>query len=1054
APNWPGGYSLAFEPALVLASGVLAALGVIGLVIFPRPWRAPLVASAVLGVVCLTIAHASPLESPLAGPVQGLLDGGFALLRNVSKADPMLRLPLCLGIGALFARVLARREARRTSTRTALVAVMVALVLGMAQPALAMNQRTPGWSKVPDYWSQAADYLDKASGEQRAWIVPGSGFGLQTWGWTMDEPFQAVARTPWVSRSQVPLTPPTTIRILSQLEQFLESGSGSPNLGLALGRMGIGYVLVRNDLDETASDTTTSNLVAIALARSRGVERVANFGSLDFGPAIEIYKVTSAEVAPPLAVRPLSKAVTAASASSDVTNAVIEGLIDPGQPAIVQGDEGWDSPAGIVGDSYRDRERNFGRVHEGEGAVRSAGEPRHGGRVVPDYPANAASRPVEAAYDGDAYVTASSSQAWTNRLGRVAAEAAPYAAVDGDTDTGWRSDYFTRARDQWLEVRWPIPHAIGKVQIRTPVDDDRYATVTRWRVTAGKRVARATVNPFTGLATADLTGTSSRRLRIAVDKVSGLDQRPITILDVRSEATPIRRSLVLPQLKLTDHPSFVFSAQPETRACIATLLGPDCSESRKAVSEESSGIDRTFEVPASGEWSLSGTAVSRSRPGTDVLLNPLGSRVVLHASSQWLSDPAVSVRLAYDGATTTSWIADPRDASPVLTVDFDQPRTINRIAVGGPAAPAIAPTRAVLRARSGAVRRVELGEFGQFKPMRTRHLTITFTNPTRGSSPIGVSELYLPPVNVATPLDGGDVTGSVCGLGPVLFVDGRRYDTAVRGFIGDVVSAGPLHFESCSGPVELAPGTHRFRLGSTEQFQPVTTLLRSQQQPAATESPSRSLGEVSGPPTREETTVGAGAESILSTTRNVNRGWTATLDGKLLAPLISDGWAQAWRLPAGEGGKVVISYAPQRPYLISLYGGLGIAAVVFLLGLVMLFRTRLTPPRRIPVVVTRPQPRKRWLALVAVALPVSWVLGGIPALAGVVVGVVLRRPILLRWLALVCLVAAPAVAAWELRDGPQLRFDTADGLAGLGFVLALMSLAPALLRRRTPGLDP
>jgi arabinofuranan 3-O-arabinosyltransferase len=1045
APNWPAGYAFAYEPALVVASGVLAAAGVIGLVTLAPPWRAPLVVAATLGLVCLTIAHTGPLESPLGPFVQRLLDGGFALLRNVSKADPMLRLPLCLGMGGLFARLVARRQERRTRVRSALVVVLAALVLGMAQPAVAMELRTPGWTKVPDYWSQAADYLHDAPGRQQAWLVPGSGFGLQTWGWTFDEPFQAVARTPWVSRSQVPLTPPPTIRILSTLEHFLESGSGSPDLGAALGRLGIGYVVVRHDLDEAASDTTTSNLVAIALARSRGVERVATFGALDFGPAIEIYRVTSSAVAPALEVRPLSEVVTTASASSDVIDAVVGGLVGPRQPAVVQGDDGWDRPAEVVGDSFRDRERNFGRVHEGEGPVRASGEPRYGGRVVADYPANEESRPVRASYDDGAQVTASSSQAWTNGLGRVAPESAPYSAVDGDVDTGWQSAFYQRPRGQWLEVRWPRAHELGRVSIRTPVDDEGAAAVTRWRVAAGTRRVLTTVDPFTGLARVDLRGVSATRLRITVDRVRDDSARPVAVMELSSDATPIGRTLVLPRVALADRPSFVFSAQPETRACISTLLGPDCSQSRKAVSEESTGIDRTFEVPRGGSWSLSGTTVTRSRLATDALLNPLGSRVVLHASSQWLSDPAVSVRLAYDGASTTSWIADPRDGSPVLTVDFDRPRRIDRIAVGPPASPAVSPVSAVLRSRDGN-RRVELGEFGQFPPLTTNHLTITFTNRTRGVSPIGISELYLPPARIATPLDGGEVTGSVCGFGPVLRVDGRRYDTVVRGFIGDVVSAGPLHFESCSGPVRLGPGRHRVRLTSTEQFQPVTALLRAARTSTARGSstvPARArlLSEVTGSPTHQTMDVGAGPASILSTTRNTNRGWQATLNGKRLQTMVSDGWAQAWRLPAGSGGQLIITYGPQRAYLICLYAGLAVAGLVLLTALVLLPGTRLAPLRRVAVLEPTPWSRRRRLLGGVLALPVAWVLGGLPALAGVVVALVVRRPGWLRWLAFACLVAAPVVTAVQLLDGPRLRSDPADALAGAGFVLALATVA-------------
>ena len=41
-PTWPAAAELGYTPWLVLASGVLAAVGVIGLVTWAAPWRAPL----------------------------------------------------------------------------------------------------------------------------------------------------------------------------------------------------------------------------------------------------------------------------------------------------------------------------------------------------------------------------------------------------------------------------------------------------------------------------------------------------------------------------------------------------------------------------------------------------------------------------------------------------------------------------------------------------------------------------------------------------------------------------------------------------------------------------------------------------------------------------------------------------------------------------------------------------------------------------------------------------------------------------------------------------
>ena len=48
----------------------------------------------------------------------------------------------------------------------------------------------PGWSDLPGYWRQAAGWLEKQDRQARTLLVPGTGFGLYSWGRTVDEPIQ------------------------------------------------------------------------------------------------------------------------------------------------------------------------------------------------------------------------------------------------------------------------------------------------------------------------------------------------------------------------------------------------------------------------------------------------------------------------------------------------------------------------------------------------------------------------------------------------------------------------------------------------------------------------------------------------------------------------------------------------------------------------------------------------------------------------------------------------------------------------------------------------
>ena len=1052
-PSWPAAWSLNYEPALVAATGALAAVSVVGLAAFRSPWRAPLAAGALVGLVCLTVAHTSEpwLQSPVAGSVQSWLDHPFALLRNVAKIDPVLRLPLAVGLGAALAGLAdlaaahRRRRARRRAgaVRAALVAACL-LVVAAAEPVLALDTRTPGWDRVPSYWTQAARFLDDQPGQNAAWVVPGTGFGIQTWGWTMDEPMSMVGRSPWVTRSQVPLVDAETIRMLSSLEDVLDTGSGSARLGDTLRRIGLGYVVLRHDLDRDLADAVPSSVVSIALARSSGIRRVATFGSLGLGPAIEVFEVTGRDRSEhsDLRVLPASTARTVSSGPADVLTAVGSGLVDTDQAAVVSGDSGWSSPAQVVGDGYQLRERQFGRVHAAEGPVLAPDEPHQDLRRVENYPGSPTAQPVYADYHGIRYVDASTSQGYPDSFGPIRAEDAPYSAVDGDPKTGWTTSYLTRPLGQWLAVHYESARAFGTVTVHG--DPGRRATgVLAWRVSAGARSVVARADPLTGVARAYLGGARATSLRISVAKVGNDNRRAqVSVREITAAGLPASRSLVVPPVAGSDPTAYLFTSRPESRACVPTLVGPDCDPNRYRPAEEATGIDREVTFGRSASWTLSGTVVARADAATISLLDPFRAAVVMRASSTYLDDPTVSPRMAYDGTPTTSWIADPRDPAPRLVVDFDRPRRISRLSIARPASPAVAPATATLVA-GDQVRRIDLGGFGTFDPVVTDHVEITFANPTRGDDPIGVGDLRLGPGRLQEPLDGATPTGAVCGFGPNVYVDGHRYLTRVSGVMGDVSSSGPLALDLCNGPIPIGAGKHRVRIVSTAQFQPVRVVLTDR---AATEpssgTPVRALTVLDESSTSQRVRIGAGEASLLVSGRNWNDGWVATLDGTELPTQRIDGWAQGWRVPQGRGGVVHVEYRPQRPYLVGLVGGLVVAGLVLLAAAFLLVRSRLRPvigpePGRARRHRDRAGPRVLRSAAVTV---VGAVLGGLPGLVGCVLAVLPggRRGARLG-LAGVLVLAGALVTATDFQLHGEGRVPVAsDLLAGAGVVLALV----------------
>jgi arabinofuranan 3-O-arabinosyltransferase len=60
--------------------------------------------------------------------------------------------------------------------------------------------------------------------------------------------------------------------------------------------------------------------------------------------------------------------------------------------------------------------------------------------------------------------------------------------------------------------------------------------------------------------------------------------------------------------------------------------------------------------------------------------------------------------------------------------------------------------------------------------------------------------------------------------------------------------------------------------------------------------------------------IGPGGLAYLEVHQAANPGWTATLNGHLLTPVTLDGWQQAFVLPAGAGGTVVMTFIPAAGY--------------------------------------------------------------------------------------------------------------------------------------------
>ena len=145
-PVWTAGWELATRPGWSLVTTLVAAAGLAGLLLPGCPERRWLLGGVLLGAVLVSAAHTGVLTGPLAPSLQSALDGGLAPLRNVHKVDPVLRLPLALGLAHLLA--VAGTPPPRPAIACRPSAVRRPHVgCRCGRPARSRSRSWPGWSR-------------------------------------------------------------------------------------------------------------------------------------------------------------------------------------------------------------------------------------------------------------------------------------------------------------------------------------------------------------------------------------------------------------------------------------------------------------------------------------------------------------------------------------------------------------------------------------------------------------------------------------------------------------------------------------------------------------------------------------------------------------------------------------------------------------------------------------------------------------------------------------------------------------------------------------------
>ena len=957
---WPVAFWTSNAALPTIATGLIAGLGLTGLLSTRTQVRRPLLCILLAGIVIIGIGYRSGLGNPLSPALDHLVNGPLAPFRNVRKFDPLIRLPIAVGIAHLLASI------RRVN---ALKAVRVAAVLAIVIPAVPayVSGLSPAgdFQSIPQYWDEAAHWLNLHAGNQAVLEVPGAAFGEYTWGRPMDDVLQPLFSGDWASRQLSSIGSVGNARLLDAIDQRLAAGDGSAGLTQVLAQMGVRYLVVRNDLLRNGLQGAWPGRIHQAISESPGIVKVASFGTLPVGSfdpdtaisnfdrpyaPVEIYQVVGAQ--PPAAVVPAGSVMRVYGGPEAVLNLADEGLLR-GRPVLLNSD----SPAvaarwNLVSDSLRRQVRNFGELRTDYSPTLPASQQASTFEAVPDYLEPGWQRYESVAqYFGIANVTASSSDAGITAIpAQSATGLLPYSAVDGDLRTVWESGAFTGPVGQWVRVDFAQPMSTGSIRIAF-VDN------------------RAIGPPVTAVSIATAAGTVTDRvqvtgqpqslavapgpstwLRVTVTKIrrtaSPAIGRQVGIAEIAVPGVSASRTIVAPNVAIPGgaDPSAVVlaKAEPQPSDCMLTSMRWVCSPRLMKPTEEQYGFDESF--PASRPWtgSMGGTAVLTQVGLIERYAWGSRGQPRVTGSSAYTADPQVQPQSAFDDDPLTTWVAGANNKTPKLTIRWSRARIISKVTITRPSG-AAGPMPVLLVGSRGQVRGgIVTGAVAKLKfaPMRTRGLTFWFTP---AALPLQVTDIQI--ARVRSLVSGGTAPFALpCGFGPQIQVNGQITPTRVTGTYAALLTGQPVRFAACGTvPVSVSAGINRVIEPSSDAFDVQSVVLDPPGQQALTQGSavgSASARVISWTSSARVLRVAATQPSYLVVNQNFNPGWVARSGHRTLRPVRLDGWEQAWALPAGTAGIVTLTFPPDATYRVNLLAGFAAIAVVFGIALVPVGRRR------------------------------------------------------------------------------------------------------------------
>ncbi len=1055
------------NPALMILGFTLAGASLLGLFVAGADRRR---AAALVLVGLAVSAGAAPWPGgswygaafrAFAGTTSGMA------MRSTPRAVPLVALGAAIGLarGAAWAGSWLAARRGRPALRRALTAVVLGALAAQAWPWFTLQALTPSLLRretLPGYERDLAAWLD-THGAGRVWELPGSDFANYRWGGTVDPVLPGLIDRPYLARELVPQGGAGTMNLLNALDRRLAEGWFEPAALPAVARLfGVDTVVARNDLEYERYRLARPAPLDVDLRQALGdpqfqgplvadSPRIPMYDPTWYGrpdaptsfPAVAAYAVPG--TAGLVSARPARSAVVLVGDGEGLVDAAAAGLLDGSRPVLYAASDpqrattaaGGPGSWLILTDSNRKQGQRWSGVGSNEGALEMAGvAPVADDRdqrldVFPGLADGA--RTVLAAGGQLAVVTASG---YGNRFSYTPEDAAAFA-VDGDPLTAWRGAVFDDARGLHLDVTLTAPVTADHLTVVQPQRGvvDRFITRARLTLTDTATAASRHVDVDLGPASRQVTGQridlpagsafDRVRFEVLADNLGPLSsyagEPGVGLAELSIPGVTMSTTVAMPL------PASVAGSTPARLSVVMTRQRIDPGTPNRFDPEPR--LSRRFQLGSARTMTLGGQArLAPSADDSQAAALAGGGPIRATADRRMDGAPQLGAQAAVDDDRATVWttpLGAPDGSGgavgAVLRVTTPTPQagsTWTLRLASGPAYSTITALSIQLADGSWTTLPVPPADplvtlpagVGSSFAVRIDAIRPTLTaeyfTGARQSLPAGIVDLV--PASGAGRRSGGSL--GQC-RDDLVTLDGRPLRVRLTGTAADALARRALGVESCGPAVQLSAGPHRLEAvaGTHSGIDLDRLVFDSGATPVATPAATTAtvhLGAQSA--TSLDGTLDAPTDTWLVLGESWNPGWTASVGGRDLgAPVLIDGYANGWLVPAGTSGAIHLRWTPQRSVTVSLW--ISLVAVLLTTALAILARNR--PPG--PWIWNGPVMSGRWWTVTVVV--VAGVVGGLGGLAGALVAVAVphlaRRGAPPRWSAPLAVVVAGALSA-------------------------------------------